>query len=94
MHADAGIGRPRTARDEGDSGAARHRAIGAGHEGDAAFLPAGHHVDRVLLAETIEHLEEALPRHGEDAVAALFDEAIDEQSGGGRGVGRLHDSAG
>ena len=32
MHADAGIGRPRTARDEGDAGAARHRAIGAGHE--------------------------------------------------------------
>ena len=94
MHADAGIGRPRTARDEGHPGAARHRAVGTGHEGNAAFLPAGYHVDRVLLAETIEHLEKAFSGHGEDAVAPLFDKAIDEQSGGGRGVGRLHDSAG
>ncbi len=49
MHPDAGIRGARSARDEGDAGTSGHRAIGAGHERRAAFLTAGHDIDRALI---------------------------------------------
>ena len=90
MDADAGIGRTRTPCDEADTGPPGHRAIGTGHESRAAFLATGDDVDRGLLVQRVEHGEEAFPRNGKDPVAALFDQAIDEQAcGGGRGSGRF-----
>ena len=88
MDADAGIGRTRTARDEADTGPPSHRAIGTGHESRAPFLAAGNDVDRGLPMQRVEHGKEAFPRNGEYPVAALFDQAIDEQAcSGGRGNG-------
>ena len=40
MDAAAGVGRAGAAGDEGDARAAGHLAVGVGHVGDAAFLPA------------------------------------------------------
>jgi hypothetical protein len=83
MDADRGIGRAGPARDEGDAGPPGHRAVGAGHEADAAFLPADHQIDLGRVVQRVEHGEEALARHGEDAVAALRDEIVDEDAAAG-----------
>ena len=45
MDSAAGIGRTGPAGDEGDSRAAGHLAVGVGHVGDPAFLPADDEVD-------------------------------------------------
>jgi hypothetical protein len=79
MHADAGIGRARAAGDEGDTRSSRHRAVGAGHEGDPAFLTAGDDIDFGSFRQRVEHGEEAFPGHSEDPFAALLGEAFDQQ---------------
>ena len=93
MDADARIGGARSAGDEGHSRTPRHRAIGAGHEADPAFLTARHHVDGVLPTKAVEDLEKAFAGNGEDAVAPLLGQAIDEEFGGGGRIGRLHAAA-
>ena len=90
MDADAGIGRPGAARHEGHAGPTGHRPLGTGHERRTAFLAAGHHIDRILLRQSVEDLQEAFAGDGEDTFAPLFDQAIDQQAGGGRGGGRAH----
>ena len=79
----AGVGRAGTAGDEGDARAAGHLAVGVGHVGDAAFLPADDRVDLRRVVKRVEHREEALARHGEDAVAALDPELVDEDAAAG-----------
>ena len=74
------VGGAGTAGDEGDTGPAGHLAVGIGHIGDAAFLPAHHGLDLSRVAECIEHREEALPRHRKDSVAALDPELLDEDA--------------
>src|SRR5690606_13588953 len=86
VHADTGIGGPRSARDEGNAGTsgagAVRCAIGTCHESRAAFLAAGHGLDRLAIAQGVEHRQEALSRHGKHAIAPLFLKAIDEHPGG------------
>ncbi len=94
MHADAGVRRAGTAGDESDAGPLRHRAVRTCHHRHAAFLPARHQIDRVLLAQSIEHLKEAFARHGENPLAALFDQAVDEELGGGGRRARCHGPCG
>ena len=58
----AGVGRARAAGDEGDARAAGHLAVGVGHVGDPAFLPADDEVDFGRVVERVEDGEEALAR--------------------------------
>ena len=90
MDADAGIGRARTAGHESNTGPAGHRSVGARHHRDPAFLAAGHEIDGILPRQRIEHLQEAFAWYGEDTLAPLFDQAVDEQLGGGGGGARGH----
>ena len=83
MDSAARIGRTGPAGDEGDSRAAGHLAVGVGHVGDPAFLPADDEVDLFCVVERIEDREEALARHRKDAVAALDFELIDKNPAAG-----------
>src|SRR5690606_18659902 len=73
MDPDAGIGCTWAAGDEAYARPTRHRPIGAGHEGRAAFLPARHCLDGPGIMQGIEHREKTFAGNGEDAVAALAD---------------------
>ena len=83
MDADAGIGRPGSARDEGDAGAPRQRSVRASHEAHPAFLTADDRLDLRRIMQRVEHREEAFPRHREDAVTALNDQLIDQYAATG-----------
>ena len=83
VDAAAGVGRAGTAGDEGDAGPAGHLAVGVGHVRDAALLPADDGVDLGRVVQRVEHREEALARHGEDAVAALDPKLVDEDAAAG-----------
>ena len=83
MHARAGVGRPWPARDERDARAAGHLAVGVGHVGDPALLPAHNRIDFGRVVKRVEDGEEALARNGEDAVAALDPELVDEDAAAG-----------
>ena len=78
-----GVGRAGASGDEGDAGAAGHLAVGVGHVGDAALLPADNEVDLRRVVQRVEHREKALTRHGEDAVAALDAKLVDEDASAG-----------
>ncbi len=80
MHARAGVGRARAAGDEGDSGAAGHLAVGIGHIADTALLPANGDRDFRSIVKCIEDGEEALARNGENPVAAVDLQLVDEDS--------------
>jgi hypothetical protein len=80
VDSDGGVGRAGPASDEGDAGPAGHLAVGLGHVGDAAFLTADDEVDLGRVVQRIEHGQEALARHGEDAIAALRHEIVDEDA--------------
>ena len=62
VDAGAGVGRARAAGDEGDARAPGHLAVGVGHIGDAAFLPADDDVDLGRVVKRVEHREEAFAR--------------------------------
>ncbi len=79
----AGVGRAGAAGDEGDAGAAGHLAVGVGHVRDPALLPADDGLDLARVVQRVEHGEEALARHGEDAVAALDAKLVDEDAAAG-----------
>ena len=83
VDAGAGVGRAGSAGDEGDAGLAGHLAVGVGHIGDPAFLPADDQVDFRRVMERVEHGEEAFPRHGENTVAALDPELVDKDLAAG-----------
>ena len=83
MDAGAGIGRARAARDEGDAGPPGHLAVGVGHVGDPAFLPADDGVDLGRVVERVEHGEEAFAGDGENAVAALDAKLVDKDLAAG-----------
>ena len=93
MHADAGIGRAGTASDECDTRLACHRPVGTGHEGHSAFLPTGHDIDLGGIHQRIEHGEKAFSRNGENPIAALLGQAIDEEARGLGGGAVCHHSA-
>ena len=83
MDSGGGIGRARTARDERDAGPPGHLAVGVGHIGDPAFLPADGDVDFRRVVKRIQYGEEALARHGENTVAALDAELVDKDAAAG-----------
>ena len=89
VHADARVGRARTARNETDARPASEFAVGFGHVGGAAFLPA--HDEADLLARVIERVEYgevALARHAVGSVDAMDEELIDEDLCAGAGPRR------
>ena len=79
----AGVGRAGAAGDEGDARPPGHLAVGVGHVGDPALLPADDGVDLGRVVERVEHREEALAGNGEDAVAALDAKLVDEDAAAG-----------
>jgi len=79
----AGVGRARPAGDERHARPPGHLAVGVGHIGDPALLPADGQVDLGRVVERVEHREEALPRHREHAVAALDLELVDKDPAAG-----------
>ena len=83
VDAGAGVGRAGSAGDEGDAWTAGHLAVGVGHIGDPAFLPADDDVDFGRVVERVENGEEALAGDGEDAVAAVDPELVDEDASAG-----------
>src|SRR5262249_6114787 len=84
-----GVGGAGAAGDEGNTGTPGHLAVGVGHVSDPALLAADDPVDGFRVVERVEHREEALARNGEDAVAALDHELVDEDaSAGALGHGR------
>ena len=83
MDTDRGIGRARPAGDEGDAGPPGHLPVRLGHIGDAAFLPADDEIDLRRIVEGVQGGEKALARDGEDAVAALDDEIVDQDAAAG-----------
>ena len=94
VHAGAGVGRSRPARDEGDSGTTGHLPVRVGHIGDAALLPADGKVDLGCIVQRVEDGEEAFARDREDAIASLDPKLIDEDAatsalGHGAPVSRL-----
>ena len=64
-------------------GPAGHLAVGVGHVGDAALLPADGQVDLGRVVQRVEHGEEAFAGNGENAVAALDFELVDEDLAAG-----------
>ena len=80
MDPGAGVGRAGAAGDEGDAGAPGHLAVGIGHVGDPALLPADDGVDVGRVVERVEHREEALAGNREDAVAAVDAKLVDEDA--------------
>jgi hypothetical protein len=89
MDADAGIGRPGSARDKGNAGPLHQRAVCARHEGHSALLTAYDCLDLRHVMERIKHREETFPRHGENAVTAVYEELIDENAAAGPQIGLL-----
>jgi len=88
VHADAGVGRARPARAEDDAGAAGQLAVGVGHVGRAALLPADDEARAVAaLVEAFEHAEVAFARHAEGEVDAVIDQRIDEDLAAVAGCG-------
>ena len=87
MDAGRRIGGAGAAGDEGDAGAAGQLAVGFGHVGDAAFLPADRDIDLGRVVERVEDGEEAFAGHGEQAVAALDAELVDEKASAGAEIG-------
>ena len=83
MDSGAGVGRAGPAGDEGDARPPGHLAVGVGHVGDPALLPADGDVDFLGVMQRVEHREEALARNGEHAVAALDAELVDKDLAAG-----------
>src|SRR5215213_10311976 len=83
MDARAGVRRAGATSDESNSGATRQLAVGIGHIGDAAFLSADEEVNVRGVVQRVEHGEEAFAGNGEDAVAALDLELVDEDAAAG-----------
>ena len=83
MDPGTGVGRARAAGDEGDAGPPGQLAVGVGHIGDPALLPADDSVDRGRVVERVEDGEEAFAGNGEHPVAPLRDELVNEDAAAG-----------
>ena len=77
------VGRAGAAGDEGDARPSGHLPVRVRHVGDAAFLAADDRVDLRRIVKRVEDGEEALARNGENAVAALDPELVDEDLAAG-----------
>ena len=82
----AGIGGARTTGHETHAGSAGELALGLGHEGSAALLPAGDEADAVgIFMKAVQHRQVTLTRHTEACGDALRDQRFDQGVAGGPG---------
>ena len=65
------------------AGPSRHLAVGVGHVGNAAFLPAHDRVDLGRVVKRVEHREKAFAWNSENTVAALDPKLVDEDAAAG-----------
>jgi len=95
VHADRGVGRSRTARDEADPGAPGDLGPGLGHVGGAAVLARDDQADSLArVVEGVEHREIALAGNAERGIDAVDFQRIDENlRGGSRGERSCHRAA-
>src|SRR3546814_8993552 len=93
LDADRAVAGAGAARHHGYAGAAGHLAVGFGHVGDAAFLPAVDDPDRVLrVVQRVDHPEIALDRHAEPSVDTVDLQLIDQNLDAGSQIGaRSHE---
>src|SRR4029077_17138478 len=87
---DRRVGRPGSARDQGDAWTARQLPVSLGHVGRAALVSTSQQptaVDHVV--ETMKHGQVALARHAEDVVHAVADEALHQDPPPGAGQSRF-----
>jgi len=84
---DAGgrIGGPRPPGDKADAGAARELALGLGHHGRAAFLPAHGHRD-VGVVQGIEHGQVAFAGHAEELLHPVGQQLVHQDLAPGAGL--------
>ena len=77
VHADGAVARARTARYEKHARLAGELAVGLGHVGSAAFLPADDELDLLTqIMQSVEHGQIALAGHAESETHALRRERI------------------
>jgi hypothetical protein len=80
VQADARVGGTRPAGHEADARAAAELALCFGHEGRAAFLPAGNETNPVpVFVEAVEHREVTFAGNAEHGVHTLFYQRFDER---------------
>jgi hypothetical protein len=83
VHPDGGVGGARPARNHAYARPAGQLAVGLGHKGRAALLPAGDKLDLALARmQAVEHCEVAFAGHAERVGNALGQKAIDEEVAG------------
>ena len=72
------IGGARSPGHETDPRRAGHLAVGLGHHGGPALLPADDGADGVLAVQSVQRRQVALPRHAEHRIAALDAQLVDQ----------------
>ena len=83
VDADRGVGRAGAAGDKADAGAAGQLAVGLGHVGGAAFLPADDQLDLGRVVQGIERRQVAFARDAEGGVDAVDLQLVDEDLAAG-----------
>lgn len=79
VHADGGIGRARSARDEADAGLAGELAIGFRHIGRPALLPADDEFNGVLaVVEGVQCREILFARHAKHPIDPVNSQDVDQ----------------
>ena len=75
MDADRGVGRAGAAGNKSDARLAGQLAVGVGHVGDAAFLPADDEFELILaLVDGVEYREVRLAGYAEAKAGAVGDQ--------------------
>ncbi|MNQ95219.1 hypothetical protein D3C85_1107680 [compost metagenome] len=92
MHTHRGVGGARPAGHEADAGLAGQLAVGLGHVGGAAFLPADDEVDDFAgVVQGVEHGQVAFTGNAEGALDTVDAQGIDQDlAAGAVRDGRLH----
>ena len=82
VQADVGVRRPGAAGNHGDAGTLVHLAIGLGHVGGAALMPADHGLDAGAV-QPVEDVQETFPRDNKGAFNPVRYERINNHVTGG-----------
>ena len=84
------VGRARAERRHRDGGPPREPAVDVGHERRTLLVTGRDVTHAVVVRQRVEDVHRLLAGDGEDPLAALGGEAVDEQAGGGPGGGSGH----
>ena len=84
------VGRARAQRGHRDGAATGEAAVDVGHERGALLVAGGDVADARVAGERLEDVHRLLAGHGEDVLAALGGEAVDEEVGGRAPLARGH----